>query len=182
MLDALKATDMELWKAWRLGDWDTFAGQFFREFKRSSHVVLPYIPDKNNVIIGGMDWGYNAPFSFHLAEIKPIYPIGGEKFFRVTTFYEAYGGGRTPAEWNEQIQKTLPRFKLHLSDISFIKADPAMFNKSTDGSMSIRDQFYKEDTDWRVLQPGSNDRIPGWANMHTWLSLAPDGIPYWQIS
>lgn len=77
-LDSLKDTDTELWKAWRLGDWDTFAGQFFREFKRSSHVVLPFIPDKTtSVIVGGMDWGYNAPFSFHLAQVKPVYLTGG---------------------------------------------------------------------------------------------------------
>lgn len=182
-LDSLKDTDTELWKAWRLGDWDTFAGQFFREFKRSSHVVLPFIPDKTtSVIVGGMDWGYNAPFSFHLAQVKPVYLTGGEKFFRTTTFFEVYGTGKTPAEWNEQIQKVLQRFKVRLTDISFIKADPAMFNKGTDGSMSIRDQFYKEDNDWRILQPGSNDRIPGWAQMHTWLAIAPDGDPYWQIT
>ena len=181
MLDGLKATDLELWKAWRLGDWNTFAGQFFKEFRKDLHVCRPFLPDKANVLVGGLDWGYNAPFSFHVSEVSRI-EVNGKRFHRVKTFLEIYGVGKTPAEWAGEIKDRLKFFGLTLDDLAWIQADPAIFNKGTDGSIAIRDQFIKANDQFYKLKRGSNDRIPGWAVMHQWLSIAADGLPYWQLS
>jgi hypothetical protein len=181
-LEGLKSTDVELWKAWRLGDWDTFAGQFFKEFKRDLHVCKPFIPSKQNVLVGGLDWGYNAPFCFSVSEVSRIVLTNGMKFYRVKTFLECYGTGKIPKEWVDIIKERLKFFNLTLENIAWIQADPAIFNKGTDGSVSIRDQFIKADDRFYNIKQGSNDRIAGWAQMHNWLSIAPDGLPYWQIS
>lgn len=180
-LESLKSTDIELWKAWRMGDWETFAGMFFREFTRSQHVIKPFMPNKTNVIVGGLDWGYHAPFSFHLSEVS-IVRTDQYKFHRIKTFLEIYGTDKTPKEWGEAIREKIRFFDLYLGDIAWVQADPAIFNKGTDGSIAIRDQFIETNEGYRVLRSGSNDRIPGWANMHKWLSIAPDGKPYWQIA
>lgn len=180
-LEGLKATDVELWKAWRLGDWDTFAGQFFKEFKHPLHVCRPFIPDKRKVIVGGLDWGYNAPFAFSLSEVSRV-EVQGVRFHRIKTFLEAYGTGKTAKEWSRDIKEKLEFYGITLEDIAWIQADPAIFNKGTDGSISIRDQFIEASDGWRKLKRGSNDRVSGWANMHQWLSIAVDGIPYYQIS
>ncbi len=177
-LDALKETDIELWKAWRLGDWNTFAGQFFKEFRTDLHVVKRYFPSKTNLIIGGMDWGRTAPFSFHLAELKPL-SLEGTKFFRVTTFLEVYGTDKTPKEWSGIIKEKIGGYGLELKDISFIQGDPRMFTKGDDKSISIADQFKAEGI---RINKGSNERIGGWENYHNWLSIAPDGLPYYQIA
>jgi phage terminase large subunit len=54
-------TDAE-YKAYRLGDWDTFAGQYFTEWNRVAHVIPPddqeEMPDWWEVA-AGMDWGYS---------------------------------------------------------------------------------------------------------------------------
>ena len=179
-LESLKDTDVELWKAWRLGDWDTFAGQFFKEFRRDLHVVKPYkvVKTADNVIIGGMDWGRTAPFAFGLTEVT-VRNLDGVKFYRARTFFEVYGTDKTPRQWAEIIKEKLKDRELKLDDIVWIRGDPAMFTKGQDNSISIADQF-KENL--ISIKPASNDRVGGWENLHNWLSIAPDGLPYWQIT
>lgn len=182
-LESLKSTDVELWKAWRLGDWNTFAGQFFKEYRYDMHIINPYLPDsKTSIIVGGLDWGYTAPFSFHLSSVNRVVLMDGRRFFRVKTFFEVYGVEKTPALWVDEIKEKLKFYNLTLDNIAWIQADPAIFNKQTDGSMSIRDQFIKADPIFYKIRKGSNDRIAGWAIMHQWLSKAIDGLPYWQIT
>jgi len=177
-LDALKDSDVELWKAWRLGDWNTFAGQYFKEFRTDKHVIRSYLPNKNNVLIGGMDWGRTAPFAFVLTEIEQV-SVEGTKFHRAKTFFEVYGTDKTPREWAEVIKEKLKFFGLSPIDISHIQGDPAMFTKGNDNSISIADQFKREEI---LLRPASNDRVGGWENLHNWLSIAIDDKPYWQIT
>ena len=181
MCDGLKESNVELWKAWRLGDWNTFAGQYFQEWSPLKHTVRSFQPNKNNVIVGGLDWGYSAPFSFHLAEVKKL-SYNEQIFYRVKPFLECYGTQKTAKEWSEAMIKEMTGYGIDFKDILWIQADPAIFNKATDGSVSIRDQFIKANEGWRILRPGSNDRIPGWMNYHQWLSTAPDGLPYYQVA
>jgi phage terminase large subunit len=181
-LDALKGTDVELWKAWRMGDWDTFAGQFFKEFNLSKHVIKYYFPFKSNVLVGGLDWGRTDPFSTHFTEIKAV-EFEGKKFFRATTFAEVYGTDKMPREWGEIIKTELDNFNLTLKDVSWIRCDNQIYNPQLDTSKSIFDQFVECDEGYRtLLKPASKERIGGWENMHNWLSIAPDGLPYWQIT
>jgi phage terminase large subunit len=181
-IEALKESDPETYKAWRFGDWNVFAGMFFHQFKRDLHLCKPFIPFKQDVIIGGLDWGYNAPFSNHFSTINKIETNDGTKFYRIKTFLENYGTHKTAKEWAIEIKDNLANFGLTLKDVAWVQADPAIFNKGTDGSISIRDQFIESDGGFASIKRGSNDRISGWANMHKWLSIAPDGLPYWQIS
>lgn len=184
-LDGLKAVDVDLWKAWRLGDWATFAGQYFKEWRTDLHTCPPFVPKKGITLIGGMDWGRTNPFSFHLSclllksfENSETHEIS--RFWRVFTFYEAYGIDKTPKEWAMQIKEQLSKgFQIQPREIKTIQGDPAMFTKGQDNSIAISDQF--KENDIRISR-GSNDRIGGWENMHKWLSLAPDGLPYWIIA
>lgn len=166
-------------RAYKEGNWDIFAGQYFQEWKERLHVCNPFIPDKNNVIVGGMDWGRTAPFAFHLAEVSKIKTVDGEPFYRTRVFCEVYGVEKTPKEWADLIHHQLEFFGLKVNDISWIQGDPAMFTKGNDNSLSIADQFNREKV---RLRPASNDRIGGWENMHKWLMVAPDGLPYMQIA
>jgi hypothetical protein len=183
-LDGLKETDVELWKAWRLGDWTTFAGQFFKEWRTDLHTCPPFIPNpkKCTAIVGGMDWGRTAPFSFHLSALQfKQYTDKGQliKFYRLFTFLEVYGTDKTPKEWAQEIKKKLAGYQLLSNAITWIRGDPSMFTKGQDMSISIADQFRREEI---RIRPASNDRVGGWENMHNWLSLAPDGLPYWIVA
>ena len=51
-------------KAYRYGDWEIFAGQFFQEITRSVHLIRPFeIPPHWNRF-GAYDYGYNHPAAF----------------------------------------------------------------------------------------------------------------------
>ena len=173
-------------KAYLEGSWNIFEGQYFTEWS-PLHIISPFVPDGRSTIVGGMDWGRANPFAFHLATVdKMIWRNkNGDSgtFYRVKTFYEAYGTEHTPDEWSEIITDEIyKKFGLSLKDITTVRADPRIWGKGDDGSESIRDQFYRANNDWRILQPANNDRITGWATVHKWLSISPDGLPFYQVT
>lgn len=177
-LDGLKSTDEELWKAWRLGEWDVFSGMFFREFRRDLHTCRPVVPKKEAIKIGGIDWGYTASFVFLAAAIQRVSLLSGQKFLRLWIFKEIQGTEKTPEQWARRIRENV-----NLSEFNYIRADPAVFHRTDDGSKSIADQMKDVFSEYaHILKPANNDRVGGWAYLRKWLSLAPDGLPYLIIS
>jgi len=161
---------------------DQSIGQFYPEFDTGLHVCVPIFPTGESVIVGGLDWGRTDPFSLHLTEIKAVV-YEGEKFYRATTFFEIYGTEKMPKEWGRILMDKLKGFDLALRDISWIRCDNQIFNVGLDNSKSIYDQFIDCSEGFRgLLQPASKERVGGWENLHNWLSMAPDGKPYWQIT
>lgn len=56
--------NLALRRAFRWGDWDIFAGQFFQEINHSIHFILPFdIPTHWNRF-GAYDYGFNHPAAF----------------------------------------------------------------------------------------------------------------------
>ena len=54
-----------LMKAWRYGDWDVFAGQYFSEWNPRVHVVEPFTVPKTWRKFGAYDHGRANPACFH---------------------------------------------------------------------------------------------------------------------
>lgn len=160
-------------KALLYGSWDVFEGQYFTEFNRSLHVMPMFTPNDQMPKYGGMDWGRTAPFAFLGTTISKE-TWEGVNFNRAITFVEVYGTNKLPSEWAEVIKK-----RVNIEQFEWIRGDPAMFSKGQDGSTSIADQFNMSGI---YIQPANNDRVAGWELMHKWLSLAPDGLPYWLIT
>lgn len=166
-----------------LGEFMTMAGVFFREFKRETHVIPPYIPDRTNVIVGGLDWGYIDSFCVSFDEVTKI-EFDDKTFYRSKTFCEIYGDHKDPKTWAREVIEKLKWFKLTLDDITWIMADTQLFNTLVDDpSKTIASLFFDVDDRYRsLLKPASKDRKSGWAIVHNWLSIAPDGLPYNQIT
>jgi hypothetical protein len=64
-LDGLKYKDPNLYKAWRLGLWDIFAGQAFSMLSRQTHIIQPKELELPKYF-AGYDYGYAHPFAFVL--------------------------------------------------------------------------------------------------------------------
>lgn len=161
---------------------DQSIGQFYTEFDIGLHVCDPIFPTRDSILVGGMDWGRSDPFSLHLTKIETVV-CEGEKFSRATTFLEIYGTDKMPKEWGRTLKDKLEGFGLTLRNVSWIRCDNQIFNIGLDNSKSISDQFADCDESFRgLLQPASKERVGGWENLHNWLSMAPDGKPYWQIT
>ena len=165
-----------------LGEFMAMAGIFFGEFTMEDHVILPFVP-KNSVIVGGLDWGYVDAFCFSLDEVSKVW-FEGKSFYRTKTFMEVYGVAKDPRTWANEIKEKMKFFGLTLSDIDWVKADTQIFNRPIDGnSKSIAGLFGDVDERYNhLLKPADKDRVAGWAIVHNWLSKAPDGIPYYQIT
>jgi|ERR1035437_11017 PBSX family phage terminase large subunit len=176
-LDSLKDTDEQLYKAWRLGSWDVWAGQAFREFIYDRHVIntLPVpIEDMTNII--SLDWGFNHHGAAYWQGVCPEDELGIK---RIITYRELYQNQKTPREWAEDI--------LDLSDeevIDYIVLPHDAFAHK-DGNRSIAEVFEEVFKDkihivmGGTMSQGANiNRV---AISHELLSIAPDGKPYTQI-
>lgn len=51
-------------KAYRFGDWDIFAGQFFTEIRREVHLIKPFTIPPHWNRFGAYDFGFNHPGAF----------------------------------------------------------------------------------------------------------------------
>lgn len=160
--------------AFKEGSWDVFAGQYFIEFNRHIHTWRAFTPRADLMKVGGLDWGRSKPFSFLAGFVQEVEMLTDTqevlRFNRLWIYSEAYGTDRSPAEWAEVIKG-----QVRLSEFREVRADPSVFTKNNDNSISIADQFGKNGV---KLRPASNDRIGGWESVHHWLSIAPDGYPY----
>ncbi len=169
-------------KAYMDGSWDVFEGQYYSVWNDNIHVTQPFMPNKKNVIVGGLDWGRVDNFSFHLTEVSRI-NYDGVHFYRSRVFMEVYGKEKTPEEWSREILTKLKQYNLTLEDIPWVRADTQIFSKSLDAkALDIYSQFVQANERWRRLKPANKDRIGGAENLQRWLSIAPDGLPYLQIS
>ena len=177
----------DLRRAYLEGDWDIFAGQVFSEFSREKHIMNPYVPAASYPHFLWIDWGYSGKDSHEGAFAATASALidenyRGVKFNRVITYKEWYGKFKTPDEWADTLYLDVP-----VAKYNYGVADSSMFNPQSDGSTPIAeimqrrwDKHYK--SKWITLRPGTKNRVARVATVHNWLSLAPDGLPYWLIT
>ena len=162
------------------GDWDSFTGQVFTEWRNDpahyqdrigTHVIDPFAVPESWSIWCGLDWGYARPFSVGW------YAVDHER--RMYAIREYYGCTGTPnqgvklepgevARRIRQIEADDPN--LRGKRIHRI-GDPAIW--MSDGTESIGDLMSRE----RVhFDKGDHARISGKMQLHHRLAMA-DGIP-----
>ena len=184
MLDNLKNTNMSLYKAWRHGDWDVPMGQVFAEFRRDTHVIKPFeIPD-NWVYYGAIDLGWNKPMS---ASWYTVNPDG--RTFLVKEYYgnslwfeKLFGKPMTARRIARVLNATSKKMGVK---VDYWVGDPAMWNKILLGKDKdlTEGESYAEimiDAGLNLIR-GDNDRANGLARYREALSLAPDGLPWYQL-
>ena len=54
-------------RAWRHGDWDIAAGQYFSNFRRDVHVIEPFVIPHNWTVWAGLDYGFTHYTAAYLA-------------------------------------------------------------------------------------------------------------------
>ena len=128
--------------AWRHGDWDIFAGQYFTEWDTSKHIVdkeiatqLGFGREYNKRYLG-IDWGYANPFACVWIEVTPNN--------RVFCYKELYGTEKHPSEWGQDILNMIGEEEIFMSlgDPSMWARNPMSWNAShspmyTDKSIAV---------------------------------------------
>lgn len=175
-LDGLKSTDEQLWKAWRHGSWDVWAGQAFREFMYHTHVVgeltVP-ITETRNII--SLDWGYNHHGAAYWLQVQPENSQG---VMRIIAYRELYMNAVPPGVWADKI------LELTQEPVEYIVL-PHDAYAHKDGNQSVAEVFRSKFANkiniraGETMSPGANVSRVGVA--HQLLSIAPDGKPYTQI-
>ena len=150
------------------GDWNAFAGQYFKDFRRDKHVIEPFQIPAHWPRFGSMDWGYNDPTAFYWHAIDPD--------GRIYTYRELY--------ISQVLASELAGMVLDLTggeDLRYIAASPDMWQKRGNDYQrgeSIAETFASSGVYLTRADPA---RIAGWTRMREYLATAPDGVPWWQI-
>ena len=163
------------------GDWDSFAGQVFTEWKNDptsydtrifTHVISPFEIPKTWRVFRGFDFGYSKPYAVEW--------LAADHDGRVYVIAELYGCTGTPdtgikdtpseiAKKIRELESTHPNLKGR--KIRGI-ADPAI-QKSETGE-SIADMMAKEGV---FFDFGDNQRLPGKMQFHYRFAFDKEGIP-----
>ncbi len=170
-------------KALLYGDWDSFSGQVFSEWRNdaahyddriSTHVITPFkIPDTWR-IYRGFDWGYSRPFSVGW------YAVDSDR--RIYRIRELYGCTSVPNQgvrWEpERVAEEIRRIEeadenlkgRHITGI----ADPAIFSDDRGAETSIASLMEKKKV---YFERGKHQRLAGKMQVHNRLSFDERGIP-----
>ena len=163
------------------GNWDSFEGQVFTEWKNDrnhyedrkyTHVIAPFIIPADWGIWCGMDWGYSRPFSVGW------YAVDRERrIYRIRELYGCTGTPNTGVKWEptqvaramKEIESTDPNLK---GRVIHRVGDPAIWG--SDGTESIGALFEKE----RIFfEKGEHARIDGKMQLHHRLAFDENGVP-----
>lgn len=163
------------------GDWDSFSGQVFTEWRNDSehyadrintHVISPFrIPDTWAVWCS-LDWGYARPFSVGWYAVDH-----DRRLYRIKEFYGCTGSPNQGVKWEpsdvarriKEIENTDENLK---GKRIMRVGDPAIWG--TQGTESIGALFERE----RIyFERGDNARIDGKMQVHHRLSFDDNGWP-----
>jgi len=161
-------------RAWRDGDWDIAAGQFFTTFRREVHVKRPpfaKIP-ANWPVWASLDYGFNHPTAVYL------HAIGDGILWTV--------GEHWRQRWQVQqhataIKALFERWGVAPGRIRSFPAGHDCFGNEEDNENPTIAQKYKKYG--LKLTRADTDRVNGWAEMLARLGDPDEGIaPTWFIS
>ena len=167
------------------GDWNSYSGQVFTEFKddsehytdrRWTHVIQPFEIPEDWRIYRGFDWGYSKPFSvgWYAVDHHDI-------AYRIEEFY---GCTQTPNEGvkysPEKIAQSIREIEstnINLKGRQIIGiADPAIFDEQR--GESIAQMMEREGV---YFEPGDHTRLAGKMQCHYRLTFDDRGIPKFYV-
>ncbi len=163
------------------GDWDSFSGQVFTEWRNDpahygdrlrTHVIDPFRVPGDWAVWCGFDWGYARPFSVGWYAVDR-----GGRMYRVRELYGSDGapdrGIRLePGALARLIRRTEEEDPNLRGRTIHRVGDPAVWQ--SDGLESIGALMERERVYW---ERGDNARIAGKMQVHHRLAFGPDGVP-----
>jgi hypothetical protein len=148
------------------GDWDVFAGQVFRQWRRARHVIEPFKLPAEWRRWRAVDYGTVRPFVCLWLCQDP-----GTR--RVYVYREVSRAGVVPAAAQARmILEAGPE------PVAFSVGDPAMWIRQADTGKSIAAVYGEAGVS---LRQASNDRLSGLSRVRDFLADGPDGEPLLQV-
>lgn len=166
------------------GDWDSFSGQVFTEWRNDSdhyqdrlwtHVIEPFQVPEHWSIWCGLDWGYSRPFSV------AWYAVGTDRtLYRIREYYGYTGTPNVgvklePTEVAKEIKRIEEEDPNLRNRMIHRVGDPAIWG--TQGAESIGALMERERVFW---EKGDHNRINGKMQIHHRLAFNDEGRPLFQ--
>ena len=148
-LDALPEKER---KALKYGDWDIYDGMFFKEFKRSLHVIEPFkIPN---------DWNKYIALDYGLDMFAVVF-VAIDSQNRAYVYNEIHKNNLIVSEACQTLRSYMRK-----DVFKNIYAPPDLWNRNRDTGKSTAEIFFENGV---ILEKASNDRVGGWLNVKEWL-------------
>jgi len=164
------------------GDWGSFSGQVFIEWRNdpdhyhdriNTHVIAPFKVPQEWTIHMSMDWGYRKPFSVGW------YAVDYDKrIYRIREYYGSKNGAPNVGAEMEPAAVARELKKIEADDPNlrgrriWRVADPAIFGTQT--GESVAQMFAREGV---YFEKGEHARIDGKMQIHNRLAFDEDGKP-----
>lgn len=152
----LEASNEAERRAFLLGDWDVFAGQYFTMWRKNRHIIDKEINREFNKFIS-LDYGYKAPSSVGWWQVD--YDGG------IHRYRELYKEGLS----YERLAETILEMTTDDEQIDYLVADPAIWgdrarhkdNLGESGAETMQNVFGH----WTQIIRADNNRLTGWGRM-----------------
>lgn len=168
-------------KALLYGDWDSFQGQVFTEWRNDpnhyddrlhTHVIKPFKIPETWSIWRGFDWGYSRPFSCGWYAVDH-----DRRLYRIRELYGCTGTPNIGVKWEPtQVAQEIKRIESEDPNLKGKKiygvGDPAIW--ASDGTESIGALMERARVYW---EKGDNARINGKMQVHHRLAFDDTGVP-----
>lgn len=172
-------------KALLYGDWDTFTGQVFSEWRNDpehyhdrlhTHVIAPFKVPEHWRVWCGFDWGYSKPFAVGWYAVDE-----DRRMYMIRELYGCTGAPDTGVKWEPaQVAREIRRIESEDPNLIGRRinrvGDPAIW--ASDGTESIGKLMEKERV-W--FDKGDHNRISGKMQVHNRLAFDEDGRPMFQV-
>lgn len=163
------------------GNWDSYEGQVFTEWKndpehyldkRWTHVIEPFNIPPHWPIIRSFDWGYAKPFSVGWFAVDE-----DGRYYHIYELYGCTGKPNVGVKWEvRQIAQKIREIEMHVPNIKgrtvYGVADPSIFSEQNGNSYARMMEDY-----YVFWNPGDNTRIAGKQQFHRRLAFDDRGIP-----
>ena len=167
-------------KALLYGDWNTFSGQVFTEWRddpmgyatrKNTHVIEPFPIPRTWRRYRSFDYGYSRPFAVQWWAVD----YDGRAYL----YRQLYGWNGTPnegARWEpRRIAEEIRRIEQEAGESEVIGvADPAIWDESRGVDGTLITMFEREGV---YFQKGKHDRLSGKMQVHRRLAFDRDGLP-----
>lgn len=170
-------------KALLYGDWDSFKGQVFTEWRNDSahykdrlytHVIEPFLIPETWRVYRSFDWGYSRPFSVGWYAVDH-----DRRIYRIRELYGSTGVPNEGVRWEpeylaeeiKRIESEDPNLRGRL--ISGI-ADPAIFSDDRGTGTSVAALMERRKV---YFESGRHNRIAGKMQVHNRLKFDSCGVP-----
>ncbi len=168
-------------KALLYGDWDTFSGQVFTEWRNDAehhedrigtHVIAPFLVPKDWAVWCGLDWGYSRPFSVGWYAVDH-----DRRLYRIREYYGCTGRPNQGVKMEpSEVAREIRRIEAEDPNLKGRRisrvGDPAIWG--SDGTESIGALMERE----RVyFERGDHARIDGKMQVHHRLAFDEAGVP-----